>query len=457
VRETVRSAPDIPDLRPVRLLEIEISEPLADVAARASSTGRPYERALALVRLHSFPLGMAKLTLTNGGLGAAQCADAIWQALQPEILAHLHGDGLPAVSGLPPDGIRVQGMPRCLQERADALAEAPVATVVLSTHERPESLASCLHSAARLDYPRFEIIVVDNAPRTEAAAEVVRQMRTEIPRLRYVREDRLGLAWARNCGLRLAEGEIVAFTDDDVELDPHWLSELVRGFSAGPRVACVTGLILPRELETPAQNLLEQFGGYSKGFAARLFDSSGHRPPADPLFPYAAGRLGSGGNMAFRRALLCEMGGFDPALGAGTPACSGEELIVFVSLINSGYQIAYEPGALIYHSHHRDYCNLSKVIYGYAVGVTAYLTKYVVEDPAGVLQIARRLPAGLRYHLDPRSHKNRNRQAGYPGELARLELKGMLYGPLAYLRSRRASRRLLRPGDLTGSRFGAGQ
>ena len=115
MRETVRSAPDIPDLGPVRLLEIEISEPLADVPARASSTGRPYERALALVRLHSFPLGMAKLTLTNGGLGAAQCADAIWQALQPEILAHLHGDGLPAVSGLPPDGIRVQGMPRCLE------------------------------------------------------------------------------------------------------------------------------------------------------------------------------------------------------------------------------------------------------------------------------------------------------------------------------------------------------
>jgi glycosyltransferase involved in cell wall biosynthesis len=450
----------VPDLAPVRLLDIEIGQALPDVLGGVSSTGRRYERALALVRLHTFPLGMVELPLPEAGLGAAAWAAAIWQALHDEINAHLGQDGLPPASGFEAAGIvagasgsdaSAAATPRCQVERAEALAQAPSASIVIATRERPESLALCLRSAAALDYPQFEVIVVDNAPSSGATAALVRALQGDMPHLHYAREDRPGLSWARNCGVRAAEGQMVAITDDDVVLDPHWLAELARGFAAGPQVGCVTGHVLPRELDTPAQVLLEQFGGYSKGFARRLFDTDGHRPPGDPLFPYSAGRLGTGSNIAFPRSLLCELGGFDPALGAGTPTYSGEEFFLFARLIKRGYQLAYEPAALLFHSHPRRAEQLPRQVYGYAVGLTAYLTRYVLEDPSAILDIAGKVPAGLRYQLDPRSHKNRNRGTDYPRALARLELDGMLRGPLAYLRSRRANRRLLRPGDLTGS------
>src|SRR5207248_1755899 len=84
-----------------------------------------------------------------------------------------------------------------------------------------------------------------------------------------------------------AAGDIVAFTDDDAVVDPWWLLELARCFNS-ERVAAVTGMILPAELETPSQFWLEQYGGFSKGFRKRLFDIYENRPN-DRLFPYGVG------------------------------------------------------------------------------------------------------------------------------------------------------------------------
>jgi hypothetical protein len=72
---------------------------------------------------------------------------------------------------------------------------------------------------------------------------------------------------AHNRGLTKARGEIVAFTDDDVVVDSLWLIELARAFEFADDVACVTGLILPMELETPAQFWLENSIRYNKGYA----------------------------------------------------------------------------------------------------------------------------------------------------------------------------------------------
>ena len=126
-----------------------------------------------------------------------------------------------------------------------------------------------------------------------------------------MREDHPGLSWARNCGIMAARGEILAFTDDDVVVDAYWLTSLVRGFEVAEKVACVTGLILPLELETPAQFLFEAYGGFTRGFIRRIFDLKEHRPQL-PLHPYIAGRFGTGASMAFTAAFLDSEGGFDP-------------------------------------------------------------------------------------------------------------------------------------------------
>ncbi|WP_234286139.1 glycosyltransferase family A protein, partial [Streptomyces venezuelae] len=136
--------------------------------------------------------------------------------------------------------------------------------------EAGEHLGGVLDSLLAQDHPDHELIVVDNAPRTTATHTLV--TRGYAGRVRYVREDTPGLAVAHNTGLAAAEGTVVAFTDDDVIADPHWLTALTAPFAADPGLGCVTGLILPARLSTPAQVLLESHGGFAKGFAPRLYD-----------------------------------------------------------------------------------------------------------------------------------------------------------------------------------------
>jgi hypothetical protein len=75
-------------------------------------------------------------------------------------------------------------------------------------------------------------------------------------------------------------------------------------------------------------------------------------------------------------------------------------------------------------------------------GVSGYLTKYLLGHPQRIVHFATRLPFGLVYALSPRSGKNAKKRPGYPRELTTVERKGMLYGPLTYLRSRRHARRI---------------
>jgi GT2 family glycosyltransferase len=361
--------------------------------------------------------------------------------LRAEIIVHLHRDGWLAPTALEPTGIPSTGMPPCLQERARLLANAPFVSVVVATHDRPASLAACLRSLLSLDYPNYEIIVVDNAPRTSATADVVRHTYGAVAHVHYVREDRPGGAWSHNRGLKDVKAPLVAVTDDDVVVDRHWLAELVKGFSVAENVACVTGMIFPTELETPAQLWIEQYGGFGKGFTRRVFDLVGHRPK-NPLFPYAAGAFGSGANMAFRTSVLRALGGFDPVLGAGNVACGGDDLAAFFQVITAGYTLVYEPAAIVHHRHHRNYDELRQQMYGYGVGLTAYLTKSLVDQPGLLLDVAARIPHGLVYALSSRSPKNMRKLVDYPRELTTIERKGMLYGPYAYLRGRWQTRKI---------------
>ena len=82
--------------------------------------------------------------------------------------------------------------------------------------------------------------------------------RCRISTVRYLRCDLPGLDRARNLALHAAEHPVVAFCDDDVQVDPGWLRALLRNY-ADPHVQCVTGLVLPQELATPSQEAFERF------------------------------------------------------------------------------------------------------------------------------------------------------------------------------------------------------
>ncbi|WP_162176586.1 glycosyltransferase [Deinococcus frigens] len=388
----------------------------------------------ALIRLHRQPLGLLDVRVPPEGLTEAHLSLQIWQAFSADINRHLEDDGLAGLVELPIEGILHHGEPHCRSERRAFLLQAPFVSVVVATRNRPEQLPRLLDSLLGLNYPNYEVIVVDNAPADESSFQVIRARQEGEPRLRYAREDTPGLSNARNCGVMQASGEIVAITDDDVQPDKDWLLELARGFGAGDRVGCVTGAILAMRLDTSAQVWIEQYGGFNKGFEVNLFDMHQHRP-ASRLYPYAAGIFGSGANIAFRKDVLQAVGGFDPALGAGTAGMGGEELALFVRLLSEGHQIAYRPAAFLYHAHHEQYEALRRQMYSYGAGLTAYLTKTIFDRPYHLWRILLKLPVGMLYALSPKSKKNVRKSGAYPAELTRLEFRGMMYGPVAYARS----------------------
>lgn len=426
------------EFSPVLLLEAELARPLPNVSLTVAE--KTYTSALALVRAFTVPLGFVRLT---GPVDANGYASAIWAALCQPIGSFLREHRLPAIATLDAAGLSWMDAPEFVRCRSDRQRNAPSMSVVVTTRERPDCLAETLRSLAAQEYRNYEIIVVDNAPATAATAACVQQLTAEIPHLRYVREDRRGLSWARNAGLEAARGEIVVYTDDDVLADRHWLAALLEGFHAGDHVACVTGLILPRELDTPAQLWCEEHAGFGKGFTRRVFDLE-RNCPDDPLYPYRVSLFGSGANMAFKREVLRAMGGADPALGAGTLARSAAEFPLLFNVLKHRYQLVYAPAAIVRHSHHREYEQFRRQLYGYGVGFTAFLTKQIIEHPATVLDLLRRLPYGLYFTLSGKSPRHGKKSTAYPRELDRLELLGMLYGPLAYLRSRRQVARMRR-------------
>jgi hypothetical protein len=223
----------------------------------------------------------------------------------------------------------------------------------------------------------------------------------------------------------------VAFTDDDVVVDSVWAPALLAAFAAMPRVVCITGLIAPLELETAAQLSLERFANYGKGFIPRVYVID--RPPPDqPLFPYTAGHFGSGANMAFRTSELRALGGFDPALGTGTPARGSEDLDICIRVLQAGGELVYEPRAIVWHRHPDTAQGVRKRAFDYGVALGALIGKHVAMGP-NRCSIISRIPKGLRYLTDPESRKNVSRGADFPSRLIWLERVGLLYGPIAYL------------------------
>ena len=230
--------------------------------------------------------------------------------------------------------------------------------------------------------------------------------------------------------------DIVAY--DDVVVDPGWLRSIARGFRAIPGVACVTGMILPAELETWPQIWFEEFGGFNKGYERKVFDLEDHAP-ADPLYPFSAGRFGSGASMAFDRQILLDLGGFDEALGAGTPTDGAEDLDAYLRVILGGHRLVYEPRSVAWHYHRRDYEALRRLMRSYGTGLAALLTKTMM-NPATGMQVLKRAPRGVAYLLNSSSPKNAGKSTSYPRQLTMSELFGALKGPVAYFRSRARAR-----------------
>lgn len=357
-----------------RVVHVDLSQPAATWTIAAD--GR---HALVVFWWRSIPLGEARLDANELPLDSAATGERAAAAVAPAVGYWLLRDGFESAAAdipLEAEGDRrVAGLPQ-LAAFGSPLGQVDAATrdggtrsslrVIVCTRDRPESLAACLDGLAASREPPNEIVVVDNAPSSQATRLLV-EARAGV---HYVLEPRAGLSRARNAGLRGCNTELVAYTDDDVCVHPDWTGRVQDAFR-DPDLAALTGLVLPVSLDTDAEWHFEsKFGGFSQGYRPFTVDSgfvAATRARGVPVW-----RLGAGANMAFRRSRLVAIGGFDERLGAGAAGCS-EDSELWYRLLEHGDRLVYDPRAVVYHAHRADMVSLRRQMWLYMRGHVAAL------------------------------------------------------------------------------------
>jgi glycosyltransferase involved in cell wall biosynthesis len=265
-------------------------------------------------------------------------------------------------------------------------AEKPRVTVAICTKDRAWSLEPCLSSLFPLqfpdqgDAPQFEVLVVDNAPSDCSTRDLVNSQRSA----RYFVEPKPGLDFARNTAVRQATGDYVAFLDDDVAVDPAWFSGLLRAISENPDAGCITGPVMPMELESRAQVLFEDRGGFSRGFATTRHTQ---HTIGNFTHPCNAGMFGAGCNMVLRRDLLFRIGLFDESLDTGAPLPGGGDVDIFYRVLRADAPLVYESSMAVYHRHRRDYKGLRRQMWTWGLGYLAFTMKEYQSDPANQFKL----------------------------------------------------------------------
>ncbi len=308
-------------------------------------------------------------------------------------------------------------------------------SVIITTCDRPTDLRNCLrHLAVQETQREVEIIVADNRPGSGITPPVV----AEFPGVRLVSEPRVGGSYGRNSAFCASTGEIVVTVDDDVTVPSHWLEKLLAPM-ARPEVMCVTGNVLPRELETEAQRMYEDlYGGLSEGFEpfeadGQWLSSFNYSPPVWDL--------GVSANSAFRASIFHhpEIGMMPEVLGPGTPVGGGEENYLIYRILKAGFTLVYEPSAYAWHRHRRTVPQLRYQIYRQMMGGTAYhlLLWLVDKDSRGLQQLTRSLPR----YFTQRIIEKAQGKSKIPWSFLGIEIAGYLSGIPGYWKSLKAVER----------------
>ncbi|XSG86417.1 MAG: glycosyltransferase [Methylohalobius sp. ZOD2] len=212
-------------------------------------------------------------------------------------------------------------------------------SIIICTYNRAGILADTLESFLACEHAsvNYELLVIDNNS-SDNTYEVVKRFSSQNPAIRYLLESEQGLSHARNHGIDCAQGEIVAFVDDDVYFSSIWLTELKKTFS-DPSVHCMGGRSIPvfenGEPDWLTQNILPAYGSTCSGEQIKLMEYPEH--------PF-------GLNMAFRRKVFHKIGKFNTKLGRkGRNLLSNEESELFWRIHREEMNVIYNPNAIIYH------------------------------------------------------------------------------------------------------------
>ncbi len=201
----------------------------------------------------------------------------------------------------------------------------PKVSVVICAYNAANTIQDNLDSLSRLNYPNYEVIVVNDGSQDQTAGIIAKYP------FKIISVPNGGLSAARNLGWRAATGEIIAYTDADTRVDPDWLSYLVQPFLNTDAVGVGGPNVVPEDDEWVAQCVARSPGG-----------------PTHVLLNDTVAEHIPGCNMAFRRRALAEVGGFDPIYTK-----AGDDVDICWRLQEQGWHLAFSPSALVWH-HHRN-------------------------------------------------------------------------------------------------------
>jgi GT2 family glycosyltransferase len=203
-----------------------------------------------------------------------------------------------------------------------ALPRYPRVSVVVCSYNAERTMEPCLASLEKLNYPDYEVIVVNDGS-TDGTLAIAQRF----PYCRIISQQNKGLSVARNVGAEAATGEIVAYTDSDCVADADWLTYLVAKMESASLVACGGPNFPP-----PEDSLVPAAVAVSPGGPTHVLLS-------DDVAEHIAGC-----NMAFRRDVLLSMGGFDPIYRA-----AGDDVDICWRFQDAGYVIGFSPAAVVWH------------------------------------------------------------------------------------------------------------
>jgi glycosyltransferase involved in cell wall biosynthesis len=202
------------------------------------------------------------------------------------------------------------------------LARHPRVSVVVCAYNAERTMEACLASLEVLNYPDYEVVVVNDGSKDRTL-----EIAERFPYCRIISQPNKGLSVARNIGAEAATGEIVAYTDSDCVADPDWLTYLVARMEEGRLAACGGPNFPP-----PEDSLVPAAVAVSPGGPTHVLIS-------DEVAEHIAGC-----NMAFRRDALLALGGFDPLYRA-----AGDDVDICWRFQDAGHTIGFSPAAVVWH------------------------------------------------------------------------------------------------------------
>lgn len=230
--------------------------------------------------------------------------------------------------------------------------ELPFVSIVVPVYQAQDTIEMCIESLLAQDYPKdkLEILLVDNNS-TDDSANLIKKYP-----VKYLFEEKRGICFARNKGLNEAKGELTANIDSDCCADKNWISKLVTHFS-DKEIGGVGGHLAPFQ----TNNIIEKFTIYRNILSQEAMFCEKKNSPS--FFITA--------NVMYRLDVLKKIGGLDNFF-----SIAGSDADLSWRVVDAGYKLILEPGAIVYHKHRTDVKRLFKQLFYYGIGTAAIFKKY---------------------------------------------------------------------------------